>query len=103
MSTSNFKGIRNVSGRPKGAVNKNTATTKAVIQKLVTSELAGLPELMNALKPKERAEILVKLLPFIIPKQTEISIDAPIHQLQPITLNLIEEPLKLTENGKNEN
>lgn len=99
MENTNFKGVRNVNGRPKGAMNKTTANTKAIIQKVVTQELAGLTELMAGLKPKERAEILVKLLPFVIPKQTEISIDAPMHQLQPLTLILVEEPLKLTENG----
>ena len=99
MENTNFKGVRNVNGRPKGAMNKTTANTKAIIQKVVTQELAGLTELMAGLKPKERAEILVKLLPFVIPKQTEISLETPLHQLQPLTLILIEEPLKLTENG----
>ncbi len=99
MENNNFKGVRNVNGRPKGAVNKNTATTKQVIQKLVTQELAGLTDLMSGLKPKERAEILVKLLPFVLPKQTEISIETPLYQLQPITLNLVEQPLKIAENG----
>lgn len=99
MENTNFKGVRNVNGRPKGAMNKTTANTKAIIQKVVTQELAGLTELMAGLKPKERAEILVKLLPFVIPKQTEISLETPLHQLQPLTLILVEEPLKLTENG----
>lgn len=99
MENTNFKGVRNVNGRPKGAMNKTTANTKAIIQKVVTQELAGLTELMAGLKPKERAEILVKLLPFVLPKQTEISIETPLYQLQPITLNLVEQPLKIAENG----
>jgi hypothetical protein len=84
-----FRGVRNANGRPKGAVNKTTAQTKKIIEKLVSSELKNIDSLLEQLKPKDRIEALIKLLPFVIPKQQEISIDAP-HQLQPMTLTIVE-------------
>ena len=96
MSTG-FRGIRNNEGRPKGAVNKTTAQTKKIIEKLVSSELKNIDSLLEQLEPKERVNALIKLLAFVIPKNSHIEIDAPaLNQLQPITLTIVEEPLKIS-------
>ncbi len=100
MENNNFKGVRNVNGRPKGALNKTSAQTKTIIEKIVSSELKNIESLLEHLEPKERVDAIIRLLPYVVPKQSEISIDAPIHRLQPIVLNLIEEPLKLAANEK---
>lgn len=86
-------------GRVKNTPNKTTANTKAIIQKVVSEELDNLELLLAQMTPSDRVTALIKLLPFVVPKQSEISIDAPMHQLQPITLNLIAETLKLEEHG----
>lgn len=86
-------------GRVKNTPNRTTAQSKAIVQKVINSELDNLEVLLSKLPAKDRVNALIKLLPFVIPKQSEISIDTPIHQLQPITLTLVEEPLKITENG----
>ena len=70
-----FKGIRNVNGRPKGAVNKTTAETKEIIQKIVSNELDKITDLLEKLEPKERVDAVIKLLPYIAPKQSEVSIN----------------------------
>ena len=70
-----FKGIRN--GRPKGAVNKTTAETKELIQKIVSNELDSITDLLEKLEPKERIDAVIKLLPYIMPKQSEVSITDP--------------------------
>lgn len=72
-----FKGIRNVNGRPKGAVNKTTAETKEIIQKIVSNELDKITDLLEKLEPKERIDAVIKLLPYIVPKQSEVSITDP--------------------------
>ena len=72
-----FKGIRNVNGRPKGAVNKTTAETKEIIQKIVSNELDKITDLLEKLEPKERVDAVIKLLPYIAPKQSEVSITDP--------------------------
>ena len=95
MSTG-FRGIRNNEGRPKGAVNRTTAQTKKLIEKLVASELKGIDSLLEQLEPKERVDAIIKLLAYVIPKNTHIEIDTPVHQLQPMTLTIVEEPLKIS-------
>lgn len=86
-------------GRVKNTPNRTTAQSKDIVQKVINAELSNLETLLSKLSAKDRVNALIKLLPFIIPKQTEISIETPLYQLQPITLNLVEQPLKITENG----
>jgi hypothetical protein len=94
-----FKGTRNVNGRPKGAVNKTTAQTKNALQKIVSNELDKFDEMLEALDPKDRLEILIKILPFVLPKQTQIEIEAnEINPFRPITINLLNEPLQIETN-----
>ncbi|HEY6143093.1 MAG TPA: hypothetical protein VIV55_06620 [Flavobacterium sp.] len=85
-----FKGTRNENGRPKGSVNKTTAETKELLQKIVSNELDNIPGMLGMLAPKERLEAITKLLPYIIPRQTEIAVDMTTKDFTPITVNLIE-------------
>jgi len=94
-----FRGIRNNEGRPKGSLNKTSVQTKKLIEKLVASELKGIDSLLEKLEPKERVDAIIKLLAYVIPKNSHIEIEAPVHQLQPITLT-INEPLKIAANGE---
>ena len=84
-------------GRRSGVPNKTTQQSKAIVQKVINNELDNLEVLLTKLSAKDRVNALIKLLPFVIPKQQEISIEAPVHQLQPITLT-INEPLKIAAN-----
>ena len=84
-------------GRRSGVPNKTTQQSKAIVQKVINNELDNLEVLLSKLSAKDRVNALIKLLPFVIPKQQEISIEAPVHQLQPITLT-INEPLKIAAN-----
>ena len=86
-------------GRRSGVPNKTTQQSKAIVQKVINNELDNLEVLLSKLSAKDRVNALIKLLPFVIPKQQEISIEAPVHQLQPITLT-INEPLKIAANEK---
>ena len=69
-----FKGTRNVNGRPKGALNKNTAQTKAMLKEFVDKQLDKFEETFDKLEPKEQAELVVKMLPYCIPRQSDILI-----------------------------
>ena len=84
-------------GRRSGVPNKTTQQSKAIVQKVINNELDNLEVLLSKLSAKDRVNALIKLLPFVIPKQQEISIEAPVHQLQPIALT-INEPLKIAAN-----
>ena len=83
-------------GRRSGVPNKTTQQSKAIVQKVINNELDNLEVLLSKLSAKDRVTALIKLLPFVIPKQQEISIEAPVHQLQPMTLTIVEEPLKIS-------
>lgn len=61
------KGIK-TGGRQKGTSNKLSGTVKEMITQFVTDELQHLPTLLNKLEPKEKAEYIIKLLPYIVPK-----------------------------------
>lgn len=61
------KGVK-TGGREKGTPNRLTKELRRVLKDLLHQELENLPEHLNSLEPKERLEILVKLLPYAIPK-----------------------------------
>lgn len=61
-------------GRTKGSLNKTTAETKELLQKIVSKEIDNLGELLEKLEPLERVNAIAKLLPYIVPKQSEVSL-----------------------------
>ncbi|RTY97604.1 hypothetical protein EKM02_13445 [Flavobacterium sp. RSP49] len=83
-----FNGTPNLNGRPKGAVNKTTAETKELLQKIVSKELEGIAERLEQMSDKERIDAVIKLMAFIIPKQNHIEIETEIKQ-KPIDLSLM--------------
>lgn len=68
------KGIK-TGGRQKGTSNKLTGTIKEMITQFVENEIKHLPGLLNQIEPKEKADLILKLLPYIIPKIAPV--DAP--------------------------
>jgi hypothetical protein len=70
------KGIK-TGGRKIGTPNKTTVETRNFIQNVVNNELTFIEDLMLELTPKERVDALIKLLPFIVPKTSEVSIIEP--------------------------
>ena len=84
-------------GRTKGTPNRTTAETKELIQNVVSNELDNITELLNKLEPKERIDAVIKLLPYIVPKQSEIAIDAnnKFNVFEPVTLTLLKLSWKL--------
>lgn len=61
-------------GRMAGTPNRTTAETKEIIQKVVGKELDKLGTLLSKLEPIERINAISKLLPYILPKQSEVAI-----------------------------
>lgn len=64
-------------GRKAGTPNKATAETRNFIQNVVNNELTFIEDLMLELTPKERLDTLIKLLQFIVPKTSEVSMIEP--------------------------
>lgn len=62
------------SGRKAGTPNKTTAEARELLQKVVGKELDKLGTLLAGLEPIDRVNALAKLLPYILPKQSEITV-----------------------------
>jgi len=62
-------------GRPKGAQNKTSKQVKEILSDILSDEIETLPERLNQLSDKDRLDIVIKLLPYLLPKQREIDMN----------------------------
>jgi hypothetical protein len=60
-------------GRTAGTPNKVTSELRKTLKAIVASELECLPGTLGGLPPRERLDLLIKLLPFCMPKVNQIS------------------------------
>ena len=63
----NTTGIK-YGGRTKGTPNRLTKEMRTILKNLLFTELENIEELMDSLDSKQRIELVIKLLPFILPK-----------------------------------
>ena len=62
-------------GRQKGTPNKCTAKTKALLTDLIIGETDRIHEALNEVfesNKKEYLQVMIRLLPYVMPKATEI-------------------------------
>ena len=67
-------------GRTKGTPNKCTAETKALLVDLIAGQTDGVQETLDEVfecNKREYLQIMVRLLPYVIPKATEVSPSEP--------------------------
>lgn len=65
-------------GRQIGTPNRTALETKILLQSIVNNELDDIVSLLEQLTAKERLDAIIKLLPYIVPKQLEaIKEDVP--------------------------
>jgi hypothetical protein len=62
-------------GRRVGSLNKISTEVKAILHEVVESEISILHENLNQLSPKERIDVLIKIMPYIVPKITNEPIE----------------------------
>ena len=60
-------------GRQKGTPNKMTKELRTLLKGILYQELEQVQDRLELLKPKERLELLIKLMPYVLPKTTSIS------------------------------
>ena len=58
----------NPKGRPKGVKNRLTTELRATLKSIVEDELENLSESLAGLPPNERLAIVLKLLPYVLPR-----------------------------------
>ncbi len=59
-------------GRVQGTPNKLTSEMREALKTILNREIEILPRLLEKMKPEKRAEVLSRLLPFIMPKNYNI-------------------------------
>ena len=70
------KGHSKIGGRAKGVPNRSTSDYRAILRDVLEKELQELGTNMSAIKsPERRLELTFKLLPYVLPKVQEISLD----------------------------
>jgi hypothetical protein len=84
------KGNPKTGGRVKGTPNKVTKDVRQLLNDIVQSNIVNIENDLKKLTSKERLQIITGLLPYVVPKRTELefSNDTP-----GITLNFSSTPL----------
>jgi hypothetical protein len=59
-------------GRTAGTPNKITIDLRKTLKAIISTQLDTLPETFAELQPKERLELLIKLMPYCLPKVDSI-------------------------------
>jgi hypothetical protein len=65
------KGNKYSTGRPKGSKNKKASEVQDFYLRIISEDEGKIREELNQLKGKEYLDIIVKLLPYVIPKPTQ--------------------------------
>lgn len=68
-------------GRSKGTPNKSTAELREWVQKLVQSNMAQVKRDLKELEPKERLDVIERLMRYVLPRQQAIM--AEVEELTP--------------------
>ncbi len=66
------KGIK-TGGREKGTPNKLTTELRASLKNILADEIKAIPQTLTELDPKERLELIIKLMPFAMPKVQNVN------------------------------
>jgi hypothetical protein len=84
------KGQPKSGGRQKGTPNKVTKDVRDFVRELISNNLELIEKDFKKISPKERLQLTVGLLQYVIPKMTETSLES---NLDGITLNFHKAPL----------
>jgi hypothetical protein len=66
-------------GRTAGTPNRLTKELRTVLRDMIAAEMDALPKTLEGLTAKERLDVVIKLLPFCLPKVQAVAAnyDAP--------------------------
>ena len=65
-----------VGGRQKGVPNRSTKVFRDLLGAFIYEEMELLPDNIKAIKsPEKRLELFIKLLPFVVPKMQDLSLE----------------------------
>ena len=62
-------------GREQGTPNRLTKEMRTILKEIVSKELNLISENIDKLEPEKRTEILLKLLPYVLPKVEAVNME----------------------------
>ena len=65
--------VNKYGGRKKGTPNKLTKELRSVLKEVIYNELENIEEQLDELEPKQRLELVIKLMPYVFPKMESAS------------------------------
>jgi hypothetical protein len=69
-------GHKKMGGRAKGIPNRTTSDFRAILGDFIYKQAESMPEVFSSIKsPEKRLELIIKLLPFVIPKVQDFSLE----------------------------
>jgi hypothetical protein len=86
----------NPNGRPIGATGKASKEIKEWIKTILENNQVQFEEDLKATEPEKRLDVIVKLLPYVIPKQSETKLSLDYERAQNI-LESMDELSKMFE------
>jgi hypothetical protein len=60
-------------GRKKGTPNKLTTEIRSALKDIIYSEIDNIEDRLLLLEPKERIELVIKLIPYVLPKIEQVT------------------------------
>ena len=79
----------NPNGRPKGRPNKITQDTRAWLSAVIDKNRRRMERDLKALEPKERLQILERLMQYVIPKQQATAATVDLERLTDEQVNQV--------------
>lgn len=79
----------NPNGRPKGRPNKITQDTRAWLSAVIDKNRRQMERDLKALEPKERLQILERLMQYVIPKQQATAATVDLERLTDEQVNQV--------------
>ena len=103
MARQKNDGRGRLGGRAKGTPNRITASVKDWIFQVIDKNRLQMEKDIEALEPKDRLQVIEKLMQYVIPKQQSVSANLDINKLSEEQLNtLVEELTKDIDYGNND-
>lgn len=83
----------NPNGRPKGTPNKITTDMRGWLTAIIDKNRKQMEKDLKLLDPKDRLQMLEKMMQYVIPKQQAVSADIDIGQLSDAQIDTLIEKL----------
>lgn len=84
-------------GREKGIPNKVTKELRQVVKDLIDNEMETIEERLDTLPNKDRLELIVKLMAFVMPKYQEVNQKIETYQPAPVIITVSGIPKSLRD------